>query len=399
MQGTNTMRNAPPRPTAYRLRLPGPTAVPERAQQAIAQQLVNHRGPEAHALIAEVEARAKPIFGTANDILLFAGSGTAVMEASLANILAPGERVLVALNGQFGERFKAIAESMGAIVDGIEAEWGEAPDPAAIKRRLAEHDYRAVCVVHNESATGAVADLAAIGKIVKDRPALLVVDSVSGLGGIEVRQDDWHVDILLSASQKALMCPPGIGLVSVGAKAWAVVERADRVPRFFWDFRKAKAAIDKSETAFTPPLSLIGGLREALRMIDEEGLANVHARHRRLAAALRAGGAALGLDIFTAPSARRSDTVSVFRVPEGVEGGAIVRHLYEHHHTVIAGARNRLAGRVIRIGTMGALTEGDILTDLLHLEETLRTLGQRVAPGAGVTAAASVLAEPALSRP
>jgi aspartate aminotransferase-like enzyme len=387
------MRNVPPRPTNYRLRLPGPTPVPERVQQAIARPLVNHRGPEAHDLIAEIETRAKPIFGTENDILLFAGSGTAVMEASLANILAPGERVLVALNGQFGERFKAIAESMGAIVDGIECTWGESPDPAAIRQHLARNDYRAVCVVHNESATGAVADLAAIGKIVKDSAALLVVDSVSGLGGIEMRQDDWHVDILLSASQKALMCPPGMGLVSVGAKAWPVVERTDRVARFFWDFRKAKAAIDKSETAFTPPLSLLVGLREALRTIDEEGLGNVLARHRRLAAALRAGGEALGLPIFTAASARLSDTVSVFRVPDGLEGGAIVRHMYEHHHTVIAGARNRLSGRVIRIGTMGAIGEADIPTDLLHLEESLRALGQSVAKGAGVAAAASVLAE------
>jgi aspartate aminotransferase-like enzyme len=387
------MQNMPPRPTTYRLRLPGPTPVPERVQQAIARPLVNHRGPEAHDLIAEVEMRAKPIFGTANDILLFAGSGTAVMEASLANILAPGERVLVALNGQFGERFKAIAESMGAVVDGVECEWGESPDPAAIRQHLARHDYRAVCVVHNESATGAVADLAAIGRIVKDSPAILVVDSVSGLGGLEMRQDDWQVDILLSASQKALMCPPGMGLVSVGPKAWRVVERSDRMPRFFWDFRKAKAAIDKSETAFTPPLSLIAGMREALRMIDEEGLGNVQARHRRLAVALRAGGEALGLPVFTAASARRSDTVSVFRVPDGLEGGAIVRHMYERHHTVIAGARNRLSGRVIRIGTMGAVGEGDILTDLLHLEESLRALGQPVAKGAGVAAAAVVLAE------
>jgi aspartate aminotransferase-like enzyme len=387
------MRNTPPRPTTYRLRLPGPTPVPERVQQAIALPLVNHRGPEAHELIAEVERRARPVFGTRNDILLFAGSGTAVMEASLANLLAPGERVLVALNGQFGERFKAIAESMGAVVDGIESEWGESPDPAAIRRQLAQHDYRAVCVVHNESATGAVADLAAIGRIVKDSPALLVVDSVSGLGGIEMRQDEWNVDILLSASQKALMCPPGMGLVSVGAKAWKIVDRGDRMPRFFWDFRKAKAAVDKAETAFTPPLSLIAGLREALRMIDEEGLANVQARHRRLAAAMRAGGEALGLPVFTAPTACLSDTVTVFRVPDGLEGGAIVRHMYEHHHTVIAGARNRLSGRVIRIGTMGAVGEGDILTDLLHLEETLRALGRPVAKGAGVAAAAAILAE------
>jgi len=383
----------PPRPTTYRLRLPGPTPVPERVQQAIARPLVNHRGPEAHDLIAEVETRAKPIFGTANDVLLFAGSGTAVMEASLANVLAPGERVLVALNGQFGERFKAIAESMGAIVDGIECEWGESPDPAAIRQQLARHDYRAVCLVHNESATGAVADLAAIGRIVKDSPAILIVDSVSGLGGLEMRQDDWSVDILLSASQKALMCPPGIGLVSLGPKAWRVAERGDRMPRFFWDFRKAKSAIDKSETAFTPPLSLIVGLREALRMIDEEGLGNVQARHRRLAAALRAGGEALGLPVFTAASARRSDTVSVFRVPDALEGGAIVRHMYRHHHPVTAGARNRLSGRVVRIGTMGAVTESDILTDLLHLEETLRSLDRPAAKGAGVAAADATLAE------
>jgi aspartate aminotransferase-like enzyme len=184
-----------------------------------------------------------------------------------------------------------------------------------------------------------------------------------------------------------------MGLVSVGAKAWPVIERTDRMPRFFWDFRKAKTAIDKSETAFTPPLSLIVGLREALQMIDEEGLANVQARHHRLAAALRAGGEALGLPIFTAASALRSDTVSVFRVPDGLEGGTIVRHMYEHHHTVIAGARNRLSGRVIRIGTMGAVAESDILTDLLHLEETLRALGQKMAKGAGVAAAAAILAE------
>src|SRR5258708_6544660 len=380
------MRNLPHRPTTYRLRLPGPTSVPERVQQVIARPLVNHRGPEAHELIAEVERRAKPIFSTANDILLFAASGTGVMEASLANVLAPGERVLVALNGQFGERFKAIAESMGAIVDGVDSEWGEGPDPAAIARRLAAHDYRAVCVVHNESATGAVADLPAIGRVVRDSSALLIVDSVSGLGGIPARQDDWHVDILLSASQKALMCPPGIGLVSVGAKAWPIVERRDRMPRFFWDFRRAKAAADKAETAFTPPLSLIAGLREALRMIAEERLASVHARHRRLAAALRAGGEALGLEVFTAPDACRSDTVSVFSVPDGLEGAEIVRHIYEHHHTVIAVARNRLAGRVIRIGTMGAVGEGDTLTDLLHLEETRRAAAR---PGANDPAAAA----------
>lgn len=374
----------------YRLRLPGPTAVPERVRQALAAPVVNHRGPEFHALFAEIERRLRPIFGTAGPVLVFPGSGTGVMEGALANVAPPGATVLVVANGQYGGRFHQIAQTLGCAADLLEVEWGAAPDPAAIKARLDARDYRALCVTHNESSTGVVADLKAIGALTRDRPTLLIVDTVSGLAGLPVEQDAWHLDLVVGASQKALMCPPGIGLVGISAKAWAVIER-DHGGRFFWDFRKARAAQEKSETAFTPPVSLLAGLGEALRMIDDEGLAQVLARHRRLAAGLRAGVAALGVALF--PREAVSDTVTVMRVPEGLEGGAITRHLYQRYRTVIAGSRTHLSGKLIRIGTMGWLNEADILTDLHHLERTLADLGRPPPRGVGVAAAATAFAQ------
>ena len=239
------------------------------------------------------------------------------------------------------------------------------------------------------------ADLPAIGELTKDRATLLLVDSVSGLAGLPVELDRWHLDLVIGASQKALMCPPGIGLVSVSAKAWAVIERGHG-GRFFWDFRKAGAALDKMESAFTPPVSLLAGLAEALRMIDEEGFANVLARHRRLAAGLRAGLLALGLALF--PREALSDTVTVMRVPEGLDGNAMIRRLHEDYRTVIAGSRTHLSGKLIRIGTMGYVSESDILTDLHYIERTLADLGRAPRNGAGVAAAAALFARPPAER-
>ncbi len=371
----------------YRLRLPGPTQVPERVRQAIALPVWNHRGPEFRAILSAIQDQLKPILGTANPVMIFASSGTGMMEASLINILAPGERVLVPVCGQFGERFAQIARAMGAEVDVIEIPWGRPIDPDSIEKQIASADYRAVIVVHNESSTGVVSDLASIGAVVRNSPALLVIDSVSGLGGLEMRQDEWGIDVLVSASQKALMCPPGIGLASISEKASRIVNRDSGSPRFYWDFRKAVPAVARDETPFTTPVSLAVGLHEALAMIHEEGLPNVLTRHRRLAAALRRGCSALGLESFGDASAH-SNTVTALRVPESMDGGDIVRALYERHNTVIAGSRNKLQGRVIRIGTMGWLHPGDILTDLLYLGETLRSLGSQVPADAGGDAAA-----------
>ena len=375
----------------YRLRLPGPTEVPERVRQAMARPMVSHRGPEFRAQLAHVESLIQPVLGTTNRVLFFASTGTGMMEAALVNIVCPGERLLIVQHGQFGERFAGIARTLKVEIDLLEFPWGSAIDPAAVAERVRKTDYRAVVVVHNESSTSVVADLAGIGAVLRDNPALLVVDSVSGLGGVEMRQDEWGVDIVVSASQKALMCPPGLGLASISEKAWRVVNRDDRTPGFYWSFAKAMASMEKSETAFTAPVSMIAGLCEALEMIHAEGLPNVLARHRRLSAALRAGGQALGLGAF-AHAPTLSGTVVAFQVPEGLDGAKIVRSLYEDHRTVIAGSRNRLAGRVIRIGTMGALNAGTILTDLMHLEAVLSEMGCQIAPGAGLVAATASLA-------
>ncbi|HEX7003669.1 MAG TPA: alanine--glyoxylate aminotransferase family protein [Trueperaceae bacterium] len=359
-------------------------------QRAIARELVNHRGPEFRELLHETEELLRPLFGTENRVLFFAASGTGMMEASLANILAPGDRVLVMKNGQWGERFAAIAAAYGARVDSLEFPWGTAPDPEAIGEKLASAHYRAVLITHNESSTGVVADVARIGERVRGSDALLVVDAVSSLACVEVDQDGWGADIVISASQKGLMCPPGLGLASVSERAWRVVREERSTPRFYWDFRKAAAAAEKSETPFTPAISLIGGLREALLMIHQEGVANVLERHARLALALRAGCDALGLKSFPEPPAA-SNSVTALTVPEGLDGGEIVKTLYRNYRTVIAGSRNRLAGRVIRIGTMGSVSEADILADLHFLAATLNDLESAVDLGAGVAAGSEML--------
>lgn len=374
----------------YRLRLPGPTTVPERVRHALARPVVNHRGPEFSTVARDIEARLQNIMGTGNNVLLFAASGTGMMEASLANVMGPGDRALFLCNGQFADRFAAIAEGLQFQTDRLEVPWGDAVDVADLKARLATADYRAVIAIHNESSTGAVADLAAIGAAVKETQALLIVDSVSGLGGIDMQQDRWGVDILVSASQKALMCPPGLGLASVSEKAWQVIDDGAPRARFYWDFRKARDNAADGQTAFTPAVSLAFALQEALHMIGEEGLPNVLSRHARHAAALQAGAAALGLPLFTrAPI--RSNTVTVLQLPDGKDAGPIVRHLYEKYGTVIAGARNKLKGTVIRFGTMGFVTDAEILTDLTHLGGALADLGWDIERGAALAAAEKVL--------
>lgn len=375
----------------YRLRIPGPISIPERVRSATAQPIVNHRGAEMRAVLGDIQRLIKPLFGTQAPVLVFGSSGTGVMEASLVNILAPGEKVLALVHGQFGERYAQIARALGAEVEVIESEWGEAPSPERVAAALAKADYRAVIAVHNESSTGAVTDLAGIGALLRERETLFLVNSISGLGGMELRQDEWGVDIVVTGSQKALMCPPGLGLASVSDKARKVIERADRCPRFYWDMRKALAVVDNQETAFTCPVSLLFGLHEALKMIHEEGLPQVFARHERLSRALRAGCVALGLPAFGDPAVA-SRTVVVASVPAPLTGGAIVKHMNETYNTMIAGARNKLTGKVIRIGTMGQISEADILTDLHYLERTLTALGHPVpAAGAGVAAAAAAL--------
>src|SRR5882672_7670160 len=299
--------------TDYRLRMPGPAAVPERVRMALALPMLSHRGGEFRTILAETTDMLRAIMATRHDVFLLGASGTGGMEAALVNVLSSGDAVLVVENGQFGERFASIAESMPVTLDRLQIPWGEVPDAGEIAARVKAKPYRAVVVVHNESATGVVADLAAIGAVLRDTDTLLVVDSVSGVGGAEMCMDEWGVDVAVTASQKSLMCPPGLAIVAVSQKGMRVVQAASGIPRFYFDFRRAKASADKGETPFTPPVPLVRGLREALTMINEEGLFAVLARHARLAAALRAGFQALGLPMF--PKGPFSPTVTVGVVP------------------------------------------------------------------------------------
>jgi aspartate aminotransferase-like enzyme len=378
-------------PADYRLRMPGPTTVPERVRRAMALPMFSHRGPEFRRILGDATGMLRSIVGTKDDIFFLGTSGTGGMEAALANVLSPGDAILVVVCGQFGERFVSIAQSMGVTVDQAVVPWGEVPDAALVAEHLKARNYRAVVCVHNESSTGVVTDIAAIGRLLSATDTLLIVDSVSGLGGIDVRMDDWGIDILVGASQKALMCPPGLALLAVSRKAMRIIDGASAIPRFYFDLRKAKAAADKNETAFTPPVSLIVVLHEALTMIHEEGLAAVLLRHRRVSAALQAGCVALGLPMLP-PAHAQSATVTVACLPAGLEGAAIVRHMYSRYHTVIAGQRTKLQNRAIRFGTMGCIEPDDVLTDLRQLEETLRDLGQAVTAGAGTDAATATLA-------
>ena len=370
----------------YRLRLPGPIAVPERVRAAVAQPILNHRGPEFREIWGRTVARLQPVMGTKQPVHLLATSGTGVMEAALLNILAPGERLLIVNNGQWGERFATIGRALGAIIDTIDVPWGETVAPELIEEGLRRHDYRALIVVHNESSTGVLGDLATTGELVRDRDTLLVTDTVSGLAGMDFQMDAWGVDIAVAGSQKALMCPPGLGVIAASEKAWRVIRREDRLPRFFLDLRKARDSHDKGESTYTPAISLVYGLDVALDMINEEGLDNVLDRHARLSRGMKAGAAALGLRNF-ATAEMQSNTVACFHVPEGLDGTRLIRRLYEKHRTVIAGARNRLQGKIIRIGTMGAIGDGDILTDLMHLEDVLAEMGHGAQRGAAVAAA------------
>ncbi len=388
MSAESRLPNSPPVVAdTYRLRLPGPIAVPERVRLAVARPILNHRGPEFRAIWARTIAKLQPIIGTKQPVHIFATSGTGVMEAALLNIVAPGERLLIVCNGQWGERFSTIAKALNAVVDPIDVPWGENVDPAVLEAKLKTNDYRALVLVHNESSTGVIGDLKMAGQLVKNTPTLLVTDSVSGLAGMDFQMDAWGVDIVVAGSQKALMCPPGLGFLAASEKAWAVIRRDSGMPRFYFDLRRTRDAYDKGESTFTPAVSLVQGLDAALDMINEEGLANVLARHARLSRGLKAGAAAMGLANF-ATAKMQSNTVACFHVPEGLDGTKIVRRLYEKHRTVIAGARNRLQGKMIRLGTMGAISEADILTDILHIEDVLAEMGHKLAKGAGVAAAA-----------
>lgn len=356
------------------LRIPGPTPCPPEVLQAIARPMINHRGPEYHKLIAEVTEKLKQVFQTKNDLYLLTGSGTGGLEAAVVNMLSPGDKVLSVSIGVFGDRWASIAKTFGADVIDLKFEWGTAADPDAVKKAIKENpDIKAVLVTHNETSTGVTNDLEAISKVVKEAGKLLIVDAISSLSSIDLPVDKWGCDVVVTGSQKGWMVPPGMAMVSISAEAWKAFAQA-KMPRFYWDFGKAKSYLEKGENPWTPVVSVVFAFVVALDMILKEGLPNVFAKHARIGQMTRNGIKALGLPLFAAPT-HASNTVTSVAIPAGMDGKKLVQIMRSEYGIVLAGGQQTLDGKIFRIGHMGLVNENDIKELLEAIKATLPKVG------------------------
>ena len=367
---------------------PGPTPVPERVLLAMAQPLVHHRDPAYEEIFAEVREGLKYIFQTEQDVLVLASSGTGAMEAAIVNTLSPGDGVLVIRGGKFGERWGEICEAYGLRVVPLDVTWGEAVDPILVERTLeADPSLRAVLVQACETSTGVLHPVKELADLVRDREGtILVVDAISALGAVDLPMDRWGIDVMVTGSQKALMLPPGLGFIALSEKAWGFVERST-LPKYYFDLTKERASQRKNQSQFTPAISLVVGLREALRMIREEGLEGVFRRHELLAKATREAAKALGLELLAEVP---SPTLTAIRVPQGVDGVKLKRALEDEFGLVVAGGQAHLKGKIIRIAHMGYFQPVDVLQVVAALEVELKRMGYSVELGAGVKAAQQV---------
>ncbi len=367
---------------------PGPTPLPPQVCEAMARPIIHHRTPQFQAVLKEAIEGLKYVYQTKGDVFILASSGTGVMEAGVVNLLSGGDTAIAIQGGKFGERWTEICKSYGINTDIIDVEWGKAVQPREIEKRLkANPKIKAVFTTLCETSTGVVNDIAAIGKAVKDTNAVLVVDAISGLGAIDLQTDAWFCDVVVSGSQKGLMLPPGLGFISVSPKAWKLVEDS-RCPKYYFDLKAAKKALDKTDTPFTPAITLIIALCESLKMIKQDGLENVFLRHKKMADATRAAMKALGLELF-APLAA-SDVVTAVKVPQGIDGEKMVKTMRDTYGVTIAGGQAELKGKVFRIAHMGFIEEFDIIAGISCLEKVLHQMGYKFELGRGVKAAEEV---------
>jgi aspartate aminotransferase-like enzyme len=341
------------------LRIPGPTPCPKEVLQAMSRQMINHRGPQFAQMLNDVTAKLKEVFQTKEDVFLLTGSGTGGLEAAIVNTLSPGDKVLSVSIGVFGERFASIAQQFGAEVVPLRFEWGKAADADAVREALKkEPGIKAVLVTHNETSTGVTNDLEAISSVVKQADKLLLVDAISSLGSINLPVDAWHCDVVVTASQKGWMVPPALAMVSVNQEAWQAHAKA-KMPRFYWDFTKAKKYLETGETPWTPAVSVVFGFVVALDMMLKEGMSNVFARHARVGKATRDGVKSLGLSLF-ADEKYASNTVTAVAGSNGLDIKKMRKILREEHQVILSGGQQKLDGKIFRIGHLGWVNEDDI---------------------------------------
>jgi aspartate aminotransferase-like enzyme len=372
----------------------GPTPLPPRVSQVMAEPILYHRAPAFVEIYARVLERLPLVFQTRNEVLCFAASGTAAMESAVANLVGPGDPAVVASCGKFGQRWAEICDAYGADTLHLEFEWGENVDPGRLDQALAGlgRPARAVFTTQSETSTGVVNDIRALSELATAHGSVLCVDAVSGLGAVNLPQDEWGVDVVVAGSQKSLMCPPGLGFASVSERAMALA--AERPGgRYYLDWGRT-AAGQKEEppnSAFTPAVTLFRALDVALDLLFEEGLEAVFARHALLARAARAGVEALGLERF-GPDDEHANVVTVAALPDEIDGARVPKLMRDRYGVTIAGGQGHLKGKIARIAHCGYFGAFDIVVALTALEMALRDLGHDAEPGAGVAAAQRVFA-------
>lgn len=366
----------------YFLLTPGPTPIPPEVAQKEALPILHHRTKEFGEIFINVLEGLKYIFQTQNDIFLMSSSGTGAMESVVVNLLNPGDEVIVASCGVFGNRWEKICTAYNVNVCKINAEWGKAVDPMEINKKLTDKT-KAVFTTHTETSTGVVNNLSEIGKIVKESNAVLVIDAISGLGGQELRTDAWNLDVVVSASQKGLMCAPGLSFVSISQKAAQLVEKAT-LPRFYWDYRAMKNMIRKKQTPFTPAVSLVVALHESINIIKKEGLENIWYKTEQLAKVCRKGIKALNLELFADESSACNVLTSV-KLPEKIDSEKLVDTLREVYGISIAEGQEQLKGKIFRIAHMGYIDQFDLIVALAGIETVLKQMGYRNVPEKSVT--------------
>jgi aspartate aminotransferase-like enzyme len=370
----------------YHLLAPGPTPVPPEVLEALARPLVHHRTKDFEAIFQEIREGLSWLYQAEGDVITLAASGSGGMEATVANLLSPGEKALIVEGGKFGERWVEICAAYGVETDILSVEWGRSVNVDEIEARLKAGGHRALFVQASETSTGAKHDVRKIAETTRrvSPDTLIGVDAITALGVYDIQPSEWDLDAVITGSQKALMLPPGLAFVWLSARAWAAAE-VSRSPRYYFDLRIERKIQAKNTTAWTPAISLIAGLKVAFDMMRKEGLENIFARHARLAAGTRAAFSALGLEIF--PKDLLSESVSAVSVPDGIDGKAIPRLMQGAQGITIAGGQGHLTGKIFRIGHMGYVDESDIFAAIGGLEAVLAGLGHGLTKGAGLVAA------------
>jgi aspartate aminotransferase-like enzyme len=371
------------------LMTPGPTPAPPQVLAAIAEPVIHHRARDYRAMLETLLERLGEIFRTEDDVLLYTASGTGGMESAIANLCSPGDRVVSVSAGYFGERFGEIARVYGCDVRELRYEWGETPSAEDLSRELGELGGASlVLLTQSETSTGVVADVEALAAAAKDSGALVAVDAISSLGAVPLETGAWGIDVVVSGSQKALMTPPGLAMVSVSAGAWSRTSAAT-LPRFYFDWQRVRKAQERFDAAFTPAVSLVVGLNVALGMILDEGLDAAFERHVRLGRACRAGLQAMGLELFS-PDEDRSAVVTAVVAPDGIDSDDLVASIRDRFGVTLAPGQGPLKGRIFRIGHIGYYDIFDITTALVALELALGEAGAEIERGVAITRALEV---------